>query len=62
MLVIFMGASALPGDSLTHYGHGPAPIFFGSTYVEKHGFFISVLFLAVWFAAGGIWWEVIGLW
>jgi DASS family divalent anion:Na+ symporter len=67
MLAIFLGASASLMGSLTHYGHGPAPIFFGSTYVDlkdwwKHGFFISVLFLAVWFAAGGIWWKVIGLW
>jgi DASS family divalent anion:Na+ symporter len=67
MLAIFLGASATLMGGLTHYGHGPAPIFFGSTYVDmkdwwKHGFFISVLFLAVWFIAGGLWWKVIGLW
>lgn len=67
MLAIFLGAAATLMGGLTHYGHGPAPIFFGSTYVDmrdwwKHGFFISVLFLAVWFAAGGLWWKVLGLW
>lgn len=67
MLAVFLGACATLMGSLTHYAHGPAPIFFGSTYVDmkdwwKHGFFISVLFLAVWFGIGGLWWKVLGLW
>jgi DASS family divalent anion:Na+ symporter len=67
MLAIFLGACPTLMGSLTHYGHGPAPIFFGSTYVDmkdwwKQGFFMSVLFLVVWFIVGGIWWKVIGLW
>jgi DASS family divalent anion:Na+ symporter len=67
MLAIFLGACPTLMGSLTHYGHGPAPIFFGSTYVDmkdwwKQGFFMSVLFLAVWFLVGGLWWKVIGLW
>ncbi|RQO64126.1 anion permease [Pedobacter sp. KBW01] len=67
MLAIFLGACATLMGSLTHYAHGPAPIFFGSTYVDmkdwwKQGFFISVLFLIVWFVVGGLWWKVIGLW
>lgn len=67
MLAVFLGACATLMGSLTHYAHGPAPIFFGSTYVDmkdwwKHGFFISVLFLAIWFAVGGLWWKVLGLW
>ena len=67
MLAIFLGACATLMGSLTHYAHGPAPIFFGSTYVDmkdwwKHGFFISLLFLLVWFVVGGLWWKVIGLW
>ena len=67
MLAIFLGACPTLMGSLTHYGHGPAPIFFGSTYVDmkdwwKQGFFMSVLFLLVWFIVGGIWWKVIGLW
>jgi DASS family divalent anion:Na+ symporter len=67
MLAIFLGAIPTLLGGLTHYGHGAAPIFFGSNYVDmrdwwKYGFFISVLFLAVWFFAGGLWWKVIGLW
>lgn len=67
MLAIFLGACPTLMGSLTHYGHGPAPIFFGSTYVDmkdwwKQGFFMSVLFLLVWFIVGGLWWKVIGLW
>lgn len=67
MLAIFLGACATLMGSLTHYGHGPAPIFFGSTYVDlkdwwKQGFFMSTLFLIVWFVAGGLWWKAIGLW
>jgi DASS family divalent anion:Na+ symporter len=67
MLAIFLGACPTLMGSLTHYGHGPAPIFFGSTYVDmkdwwKQGFFMSVLFLTVWFVVGGLWWKLIGLW
>lgn len=67
MLAIFLGACATLMGSITHYGHGPAPIFFGSTYVDmkdwwKFGFFISLLFLLTWFIIGGLWWKVIGLW
>ncbi|MBD1362711.1 anion permease [Mucilaginibacter sp. ZT4R22] len=67
MLAIFLGACPTLMGSLTHYGHGPAPIFFGSTYVDmkdwwKQGFFMSVLFLLVWFLVGGAWWKFIGLW
>jgi DASS family divalent anion:Na+ symporter len=67
MLAIFLGASANLMGCLTHYGHGPAPIYFGTGYVEmkdwwKQGFFLSVLYLLVWFVIGGLWWKVIGLW
>ncbi|MDI3322700.1 anion permease [Pinibacter soli] len=67
MLAIFLGAAATLTGSLTHYGHGPAPIYFGSNYVTMkewwvHGFFISTLFLLVWFLAGGAWWHLLGLW
>jgi DASS family divalent anion:Na+ symporter len=52
---------------LTHYGSGPAPIFFGSGYVEvkewwKIGFITSVLNIGIWLIIGGLWWKVLGLW
>lgn len=53
--------------SLTHYAAGPAPIYFGSGYVEQKdwwriGFYVSVLNLFIWVGIGGVWWKVIGLW
>ncbi len=51
---------------ITHYGMGPAPILFGSGYVELRtwwilGFIMSIVFLIIWMGIGGIWWKVIGL-
>lgn len=66
-LAIFLGAIPTLMGGLTHYGHGAAPIFFGSNYVEmkdwwKHGFFICTMFLVIWVLAGSVWWKVTGLW
>jgi DASS family divalent anion:Na+ symporter len=52
---------------LTHYGSGPAPIFFGAGYVQirtwwKMGFMISILNIAIWLTIGGLWWKLLGLW
>ena len=54
-------------SSMTHYGTAPAPIFFGSGYVElsfwwKIGFFISLAHITIWLGLGGLWWKVLGLW
>lgn len=54
-------------SSLTHYGTGPAPVYFGSGYVELGtwwglGFVISLVNIAIWVGLGGIWWKVLGLW
>jgi DASS family divalent anion:Na+ symporter len=51
----------------THYGTGPAPVFFGSGYVElgawwKLGAVISVAHIAIWLGIGGAWWKLLGLW
>jgi DASS family divalent anion:Na+ symporter len=53
--------------SLTHYGTGPAPIFFGSGYVSqvtwwRVGFVVVLFQLFVWLGLGLLWWRVIGLW
>jgi DASS family divalent anion:Na+ symporter len=52
---------------LTHYGSGPAPIFFGAGYVEiqewwKMGLIASAFNILIWLVAGGLWWKVLGLW
>jgi len=53
--------------SLTTYGCGPAPIYYGSGFVEakdwwRLGFLVSLLNIFVWLVLGGIWWHLIGLW
>ena len=53
--------------SMTHYGTGPAPVLFGSGYVEmgawwRLGALLSVLNILVWVVVGGLWWKVIGVW
>lgn len=54
-------------SSMTHYGTGAAPVFFGSDYIDmktwwKLGFYISVIHIIIWLGIGGVWWKLIGLW
>lgn len=54
-------------SSMTHYGTGPAPVLFGSGYVEvsdwwRLGFVVSLANLAIWLGVGGLWWRLLGLW
>lgn len=54
-------------SATTHYGAGPAPVFFGSGYVPQNtwwklGFLISLIQIGIWLIIGGIWWKVLGLW
>ena len=51
----------------THYGTGPAPIYFGSGYLDikewwGYGFLLSVLYLLLWFGIGLPYWKLLGLW
>jgi DASS family divalent anion:Na+ symporter len=53
--------------SLTHYAAGPAPIYFGSGYVDqatwwKLGFMVSVTNMVIWIGIGSFWWKILGLW
>ena len=53
--------------SLTHYGTGSAPVFFGAGYVSQWewwrlGFLISVVDLIVWMGLGICWWKLLGFW
>ncbi len=52
---------------LTHYGAGPAPVFFGGGYVSQSkwwvtGFIISLVDIMIWGGLGMLWWKVLGLW
>lgn len=51
----------------THYGSGPAPVFFGSGYITQGkwwslGLILSIMHIVIWFVVGGLWWKVLGLW
>lgn len=62
----FAFASNLFGG-LTHYGNGPAPLYYGSGYIElksfwKTGFILSLFNIVIWLGLGTFWWKLIGLW
>ena len=51
---------------LTHYGSGPAPILYGAGYVKvntwwKIGFFMSLVYLAIYLGLGSVYWKILGL-
>lgn len=53
--------------AMTHYGTGPAPVFFGAGYMSQKrwwtiGFLLSLIHLTIWLGVGFAWWKVIGLW
>jgi DASS family divalent anion:Na+ symporter len=53
--------------SITHYAAGPAPIYFGSGYVEtsdwwRLGLIIALLNLTIWLGVGMPYWRLLGLW
>jgi DASS family divalent anion:Na+ symporter len=52
---------------MTHYGTGPAPVLFGTGYVElgtwwRMGLLISLVNIVIWVGVGGLWWKLLGLW
>jgi divalent anion:Na+ symporter, DASS family len=52
--------------SLTHYGGGPSPVYWGAGYVGIRqwwtmGFLASLLFVIVWMGIGPFWWKALGL-
>jgi DASS family divalent anion:Na+ symporter len=53
--------------SMTHYATGPAPIYFGSGYVDLSswwtlGLLLSVVNVFVWVGIGFPYWRILGLW
>jgi DASS family divalent anion:Na+ symporter len=51
---------------LTHYGGGPAPVYFGAGYVSLKkwwgvGFVVSLFFILVWMGIGPFYWRALGL-
>lgn len=65
LLGLMLGFTGSLYGTLTHYGHGPAPVFFGSGYVElktwwTYGLIIGLLFLAIYLIIGTSWMSLIG--
>jgi DASS family divalent anion:Na+ symporter len=53
--------------SITHYGTGTGPVYFGSDYVTirdwwRIGAIVSVANILIWSFVGGLWWKILGLW
>lgn len=52
--------------SLTHYGGGPSPVYWGAGYADVKqwwsvGFAASLLHILVWIGIGPFWWHALGL-
>lgn len=52
---------------ITHYGTGPAPIYFNAGYLDqktwwKLGLILSFVNIAIWMGVGFPWWRILGLW
>jgi len=52
---------------LTHFGTGPAPIYFGAGYVDqktwwRNGFVMSLVHAVTWLGIGSGWWKLLGYW
>lgn len=67
MVAICFGIFSNLPISLTHYGNGAAPVYFGAGYVSqgewwRNGFIITAINTVVWLTVGLAWWKVIGLW
>ena len=65
LLGLMLGFTGSLYGTLTHYGHGPAPVFYGSGYVElkawwTYGLIIGLLFLAIYLVIGTSWMGLIG--
>ena len=66
-LTVFLGAIPTLMGCLTHYGNGPAPLYFGSGYVElgtwwRTGLALGVVHMVIWLVVGPLWWNLIGVW
>jgi divalent anion:Na+ symporter, DASS family len=52
--------------SLTHYGGGPSPVYWGAGYSSIRqwwtvGFAASLVFVVIWMGIGPFWWKALGL-
>ncbi|MEY8759692.1 anion permease [Chryseobacterium tongliaoense] len=65
LLAMMLGFLGSIYGVLTHYGHGPAPVFFGSGYVDLkawwlRGLEIGIVLLIIYMVVGGLWMKILG--
>lgn len=64
LLALMLGFTGSIYGTLTHYGHGPAPVFFGSGYVELktwwiYGLVIGIFLMLIFLVIGTAWMGLI---
>ncbi|THF52691.1 anion permease [Flavobacterium supellecticarium] len=65
LLAFMLGFIGSLYGTLTHYGHGPAPVFFGSGYVDLKNWWLrgletGLILLLIYMTIGGLWMKIIG--
>ncbi|TRX38268.1 anion permease [Flavobacterium restrictum] len=65
LLAFMLGFVGSLYGTLTHYGHGPAPVFFGSGYVDLKSWWLKglvtgLVLLVIYMVIGGFWMGIIG--
>ena len=65
LLAFMLGFVGSIYGTLTHYGHGPAPVFFGSGYVDLKSWWVKglitgLVMLFIYMVIGGMWLKLIG--
>jgi DASS family divalent anion:Na+ symporter len=67
LAALTLGFFSALNAGITHYGTGPAPIYFNAGYLDqktwwKLGLIVSFVNIAIWMGVGFPWWKVLGLW
>lgn len=67
LAALTLGFFSALNAGITHYGTGPAPIYFNAGYIDqkawwKFGLIVSFVNIIIWMGVGFPWWKVLGLW
>ena len=67
LAALTLGFFSALNAGITHYGTGPAPIYFNAGYTDqktwwKLGLIVSFVNIIIWMGVGFPWWKVLGLW
>lgn len=66
LLAFMLGFTGSLYGTLTHYGHGPAPVFFGSGFVDIKSWWIKgletgLILMFIYMGVGFLWWKLLGI-